>query len=209
MNPSIEELGDALRDWLREENLLPAVLAGYSLGFRVVLPLVLQHPELCRALLSVSGTAGLRSAEERQERAARDAQLAERLRHCERPEDLREFLRDWWQQPVFARRGEALFQQLAPLRQNHDPAIWAQILLAASPAHAPSHWQELRNFPHSVGLAYGAEDTKYQTLAKEMAAEFPQAQLFPLEKAAHDLLHDAPERLAQATYAWLQRTGLA
>ncbi len=205
-DPTIANLGTSVREWLSEMHVVPTVLAGYSLGFRVVLPLALATPSLCSALLAVSGTPGLVSPAEKAERLRRDEALAARLEAIDSPEALREFFRDWWKQPVFAPRSEWLFERLAPARLQLDPRQLASILLASSPAHSPDLRPALPAFQNPVGLACGACDTKYVSLAREMNAGFPNPTLMEFPDCSHDLLHEAPSALAHSTADWIKKT---
>jgi 2-succinyl-6-hydroxy-2,4-cyclohexadiene-1-carboxylate synthase len=207
--PTLARLGRAVLEWMVGEEIKPKVLAGYSLGFRVVLPLVLAQSQVCRALLAVSGTAGLRGQLERTERWERDRQMAARLAACSTEEAREEFFRDWWGQPIFAQRGRSLWQRLFSERRGHDLGYWAEVLLASSPANSPEHWADLAACEIPVALASGVEDTKYVRLASEMAQAFPDGRLLLLPDAAHDLLHDAPRALAQSTMEWLWEINLA
>jgi 2-succinyl-6-hydroxy-2,4-cyclohexadiene-1-carboxylate synthase len=206
--PTLARMGRAILDWMEVEDLQPQVLAGYSLGFRVVLPLVLEQPPLCRALLAVSGTAGLRGQTERAERWQRDQEMAARLSGCATEEERDEFFRAWWSQPVFGSRGANLWQRLIAERRGRDLGYWAEVLLASSPANSPEHWAELASCKTPAALACGLEDVKYGHLAAEMAQALPNGKVLRMADAAHDLLHDAPKALAQSAADWLRQINL-
>ena len=75
----------------------PPVVVGYSLGARLGFGLLARHPRRVRALVAVSGSAGLSSEAERRDRRRRDASLIALLER----DGLAAFLRVWEAQPLF------------------------------------------------------------------------------------------------------------
>ena len=75
----------------------PRFVAGYSLGARVGLVLLTQHPELFAGAVLVSGRPGLSDVAARASRRAADAELAAVLRR----DGLHAFLDSWEKNPLF------------------------------------------------------------------------------------------------------------
>ena len=75
-----------------------ADVVGYSMGARLALQLVIDHPAAVRSLVLESPSAGIADAEERARRRAADERLADRL---EEP-GLDAFVDAWESQPLFA-----------------------------------------------------------------------------------------------------------
>ena len=84
------------------------VPVGYSMGGRLALYLALTHPDRCRALVVESGSPGLASEQERENRRQWDEAKASELER----QGLDAFLEAWYQQPLFHSigRNEARFR---------------------------------------------------------------------------------------------------
>jgi 2-succinyl-6-hydroxy-2,4-cyclohexadiene-1-carboxylate synthase len=173
-----------------------AGLAGYSMGGRLGLRVVLDFPERFPVFVGVSTTAGLE--EGRAERLAADRLLAERLRCCD-AEGFETFLREWWGLPVFEspNRTDEGLQEFLASRLRNDPRLLAECLEVLSPGILPPLWERLPEYPGRALLVAGACDAKYARLAERMAGAFQFGTSEILPDCGHRILEEDPEGLAR------------
>lgn len=176
--------------------MLPAGgdLLGYSMGGRIALQLVLDHPGKVRRLVLVSCNAGIRDARERQERQARDEHLADILDQ----DGLGPFVA-WWENTPALRPARPLprtvEEALRSRRLNQDPHGLADALHCLGAGAMPDLWPRLGGLRLPVLLIAGAADARYVGLMGEMAKLIPGARLAVVPDAGHAVHREQPERL--------------
>lgn len=140
--------------------------AGYSMGGRLALYLALRHPRRVERLLLESASPGLATEDERAARRAADEKLAQRLETG----DLREFVEDWYRQPLFATlaRDEPLLRRTIEERLQNDPRELSCSLRAMGTGSQPPLWEELPSLSVSTLAVAGEEDVKFVAIAREM-----------------------------------------
>jgi 2-succinyl-6-hydroxy-2,4-cyclohexadiene-1-carboxylate synthase len=154
------------------EQGLRAVYVGYSMGGRLALRLALDRPELVRALVLVSSTAGIADEQARTERIITDEALAESVER----DGVDAFLERWLAQPLFA----GVPPDAPGLRERrglsaHYLAHCMRILGAG--AMEPM-WDRLGELRMPIALVTGRGDAKYDKLALTM-----------LERLRGDVVH--------------------
>lgn len=187
---------DALQEALDALTRGPVQLAGYSLGARVALGLVARDPERIERAVLVSVNPGLDDAAARSERRAADARWAALLRTG----GLDAFLAAWEAQPLFASQralDPARRAGQSALRLAHDPEQLARSLELLGLAEMPAYGTALPRVTVPVTFAAGTLDTKFAALARAAAASVPGARLELVDGCGHNLVLEAPERLAQ------------
>jgi 2-succinyl-6-hydroxy-2,4-cyclohexadiene-1-carboxylate synthase len=191
----VEELA-RLSAWARHEGFRRGVIAGYSLGARLALGLALRFPELCSHLVLISGTAGLTEDSERATRREADDALAQRLESFDVPA----FVEFWEQLPLFESQralGAATLAEQRGIRLGHTALPLAHALRCLSLGRMPNFWPELSSLGCSVTLLVGERDAKFRRLNAEIHACCPKARLVSVPDAGHNLLLEAPERVAE------------
>lgn len=173
----------------------PWRLAGYSLGARVALGLLVHSPGrfLIAALVGVNP--GLRSENERRERAVWERGWARVLRD----EGMDEFLNKWEAQPLFATQRdlpEAQRAALRAVRRSHDPEGLARALEVSGLAAMPNYWPVLGGIKVPVRLVVGEHDAKFRLLAEDAVRRFSNARLHIVPGAGHNVPLEAPEAMA-------------
>jgi len=169
-----------------------AVVAGYSMGGRVALHLALRHPGRVAGLVLISALPGLRTAAEREQRRALDAERARRLLA-----DPGAFLSEWYAARLFdpidtPSRAALVADRLAHAR----PDGWARALVGLSVGAQPWHGDRLREIRTPVAVLAGAEDAKFSSIARAMAGASGFAcTLAP--RAGHALLAERPDVVAE------------
>lgn len=170
----------------------PAFLAGYSLGGRLALGLLVRHPELFAAAALVGAHPGLASAEERAARRAADERWAELLE----ADGLDAFLDAWQAQPIFATQSHGERAELRRLRRGLDPRALAGAMRALGLGSMPDRRPRLAAIETPVTLVAGERDAKFRVLGAEMAAKLPRAALRLVPGCGHNPLLEAPGALA-------------
>ena len=163
---------------------------GYSMGGRLALQLALDHPQLVRALVLVSASAGVADPVARAARAEEDERRAEDIR----TRGVRAFLADWLAQP--------LFSTLAPADRMVDARVGAmdperlarQMTRLGQGAMAPL-WDRLAELRMPVTIVVGRADTRYRELGHVMADRIARAELVEVA-GGHAVPLEQPAELA-------------
>jgi len=180
----------------RLEALAPAgvVIAGYSMGGRLALALAVRRPERVRRLVLVSAGPGLARAEERAERRAADAALADRIERI----GLEAFAREWAAQPLFADQPVAVAALAHEDRVRRSAAGHAAQLRGLGTGVMPPLWERLGELAMPVALVVGERDAKFRAIAARMAERLPNARVIVVGGAGHAVPLEQPEAVAAA-----------
>jgi 2-succinyl-6-hydroxy-2,4-cyclohexadiene-1-carboxylate synthase len=176
---------------LRTLGIIRSHLVGYSMGGRLALYLAVNHSEMCGRVIMESSSPGLRTEQERTDRRAHDEKLAQALL----TEGVDQFLRNWYAQPMFASlRASAQFEGVMLRRKQNDPSGPARSLRMMGTGSQPSLWKELNSVSVPLLFLAGERDTKFATLAREMASVCPVGRAEVVEGLGHALHFEAPNR---------------
>lgn len=193
---SFEAAVDALASVLDELWDGPVPVLGYSLGARLGYGLAVRHRARVARLVAVGGHPGLETPDARATRRDWDAAWSARLRE----EGLEGFLEAWRALPLFASQGALpahVQARQARLRRGHDPRRLADALDQLSLAKMPCWREGLRRFARPLDLVVGGRDEKFCGLLAPLARSLPGARLWRLPSAGHNVLLEAPDRLAR------------
>jgi 2-succinyl-6-hydroxy-2,4-cyclohexadiene-1-carboxylate synthase len=186
-------------DYLAEHFLrpcrAPVLLVGYSLGGRVALGLAAHYPELVARVLVIGAHPGLESAVARAERRQDDERWCALLE----AEGIRAFVSAWEQQPLFENQlglPRDLVARRHAERLAHDPRGLARALRALGLGAMPPLTAALARAERPLHLVTGELDTKFTSLAAELAQRLPCARTTVVRGAGHDVLLEQPEVLA-------------
>jgi 2-succinyl-6-hydroxy-2,4-cyclohexadiene-1-carboxylate synthase len=170
-----------------------AVLAGYSLGGRLVLRAALRDPARYAGLVTIGATAGLEDAAERSARRDADQQLAAWMEGA----SIEDVVGVWERQPLFADQSEALIEEQRAGRLSHDPADLATLLRSAGQGSLEPVWGELATLEPPLLAIAGARDERYREVAQRMAASAPRGRAAVVEGAGHAAHLQRPEAVAR------------
>ncbi len=203
---SLEFIAEQIAQSL-DEDAGGTIVIGYSMGARVALSLALRNPELLRALILESPSAGIAEESERQQRAEKDARLAAMIRE----EGMESFLERWYSIPLFEslRRKPlklAALKEKILLRQQQEQA--AYMLEKLSPGRAPNYWPELFKLQLPTLLIAGELDTKFSDSAREMAEVLPQATLKIIKDTGHNIHLEKPEVFLETIRQFLAKQNM-
>lgn len=173
----------------------PRLIAGYSMGARVALGLVVTRPALFEAAVLIGVHPGLADDAARSERQSLDAARARQLR----TEGIQSFVGRWEKQPLFETQrtlsNQALERQRA-IRLGHDPEGLARALEVLGLAQMPDYGPKLAGTPIPVVLMAGSLDSKFADLARTAAGRRGPVRARIIEGAGHNLLVEAPGEVA-------------
>ncbi len=175
----------------------PAHLAGYSLGGRLALGLLICRPDRYAQATLISARDGLSEERERAARREGDAAWARRLRE----QGLEPFLDAWEAQPIFASQAALSPERRAAwraLRLRHDATALSVGLGPLSLGAMPDYTGPLSRLAVPLRLVSGELDPKFCALAARLCEHLPSAHALVLPGAGHNLPLEAPEALARA-----------
>ncbi len=174
----------------------PVHLAGYSMGARLALGLLVRHQELFAAATLIGVHPGLEPAE-RTRRAASDEALARRIE----ARRIADFVDRWQQLPLFAsqdRLPAAIRERQRVQRLRHRPAGLALALRTLGPGSMPDYRPQLAELDLPIRLLAGASDDKFCHVARAMARSLPQGSVEIVPGAGHNLILEAPHAVTAA-----------
>ncbi len=143
-----------------------AVYVGYSMGARLCLRSAVDNPGLVRALVMVSGSPGLRDAEERASRRRADEDLARRIER----DGVERFISWWLSTPMFETLGDERAQAVERVRSNSVERLTHQIRQLGQGAQEPL-WDAIAGLSVPVALVTGRADVRYDKVAQDMLRE--------------------------------------
>lgn len=155
----------------------PSFLAGYSMGGRIALYLALRYPHLFKKAVVISGSPGLKTENERQERIKSDALLASKIET-----DFEKFLTDWYDLPLFATlKHHPSFPEVFEARKRNRPDQLATALRTLGTGSQPSLWEELPDCRIPLTFFVGEKDPKYVEIGRRMVnlSSFCDIEIFP------------------------------
>lgn len=175
-------------------------VAGYSLGARLALQLVVEHPQVVTRAVLVSGTPGIVDECGRRQRRNADEGLARRLEKS----GLDAFLDDWHRLPLFeALREHPRFPEVLAKRRRNDPLLLARSLREMGTGSQPSQWGALPGLRVPLLFLAGERDEKFTDIAFDAVARCPVAEAVVVRGRGHSLIEEDPERVAQEIAGFL------
>jgi len=169
-------------------------LMGYSMGGRIGLHVALAAGDRVERLMLIGASPGIADEGERSARRRADEELAGEIERS----SIDEFARQWARTPVLAGLPTALLDAAQADRLRSTPAGLARALRGLGTGALPSLWERLGELSIPVTLVVGERDSKFQTIAVEMARRMPQAEVVVAPGAGHAVHLEAPEAIARA-----------
>jgi 2-succinyl-6-hydroxy-2,4-cyclohexadiene-1-carboxylate synthase len=184
--------------------LAPAIVVGYSFGARVALRLAIDRPEVVRALVLESPSAGIEDPAARARRRDEDARLADAIER----DGIEAFVDSWWDTaPVFAAEHElptATRRRLRSQRlRNRPTGLAASVRGAGQGAMDPMH-DRLPAIVAPTLVVAGSLDPIGTTRAREVAGCLPDARLAVLDGAGHAPHRETPAAFRRTVLDFLQ-----
>ncbi len=178
----------------------PRLVAGYSMGARLALGLILGHPSLFAGAVLIGVHPGLSDSSAREERRALDRDRARRLRD----DGLEAFVSEWERLPLFETQQSlprALVDRQRAIRMSHEADGLAHALEVLGLAEMPDYGPALRRSSTPTIVMAGDRDSKFRDVAAALGARHPSLEPRIIEGAGHNLLVEAPRAVAEALLA--------
>lgn len=174
-----------------------ATYIGYSLGARVVLHALINQPSAVQQAVVVSGTAGLATSVERDERVAADELLAQRIEAI----GVEAFVDEWLALPLFADVPLAANQRRERLT-NTVHGLATSLRLCGQGTQTPL-WNEFVRITTPLLAIAGSRDAKYVAHARRLATTAKHATLRIIPDAGHAAHLVAPHLVADEIIHWI------
>lgn len=191
-----EDEADRLAVVVRDAGFAGSRLAGYSMGGRVALALLVRHPDLFAAATLIGANPGMTNAGDVEARAAEEEEWARLLER----EGVPTFVAAWEALPLWGTQ-DALDPAAVALqrriRLSHDPAGLARAIRALGLAAMPDYRPLLGDVAVPVDLVVGEHDTKFRALAAEMDSLLPRSRVLVVERAGHNVVLERPGAVAR------------
>jgi len=170
---------------------------GYSLGARDVLHAMVEHPDMVKSAVSLSGTAGIEDRTERHQRRESDEQLAEHILHI----GVEAFVDEWLAQPLFTDLPRT--QAQVPERLSNTPTGLASSLRLCGQGATTPMWDAIARCRIPVLAMAGSRDTKFVALARRIATLSTHGRLAIIAEAGHSAHLEQPEVVAREIGYWI------
>lgn len=170
------------------------VLAGYSLGGRLALHVLLDRPQLWHRVLIISAHPGLKSEDERGQRLEHDLNWKQRCL----TQTFESTLQEWNQQPVL---------QDSPEAENRAPELqeWQNEIASAFDGWSLGNQRNLLPDLGPVACCglwlTGADDAKFVDLAQHALTSLPGFTGSLVPGAGHRILHEASAATRQLLFS--------
>lgn len=191
-----EDCVDLLARQVRSAFPPETCVAGYSMGARVALGLLIRHPGLFAEACLVGVNPGIGTEEERRERKRWEGKWVDLLTEG----SIDRFVDEWERLPLFATQNTFSYNRLQEQRKTrlrHDPLCLAASLRSLGLAGMPDYRPNLREISIPVRFITGERDDRFLAIARESARSIPNALRSEIPKTGHNPLLENPEALAR------------
>jgi 2-succinyl-6-hydroxy-2,4-cyclohexadiene-1-carboxylate synthase len=191
-----EEVVDALAAAFRELHPGPWRMAGYSLGARVALGLLVHFPELWADAVLIGVNPGLEDGPSRLARLDEDARRARVLRE----RGIGAFVEEWERLPLLAAQAglpAAVTAAQRAQRLAHDAEGLARSLEVLGLGAMPDWWPALPGIRVAVSVVVGECDTRFAPLAARAVGLLPAGELVVVPGVGHNVVLEAPGAVSQ------------
>ncbi len=180
---SFDSLAEDLASFIDDTFTKPPVIVGYSMGGRIALYTALKYPEKVDSLVLESSTAGISDGFERKKRLLKDTQIGELLFKS----DMRDFLIDWYKQPVFAYLANhpGLVDRIIEKKSNGEPESLSKVVVVLSPGNQYPLWGKLSEWIKPTLIIAGSADAKYYEIGQRLNDAIKNSRLEIIPGAGH------------------------
>lgn len=188
----VEEV-DRIAAWTLERTASPVHLAGYSLGGRIALGLLVRHPSLISSATIIGAHPGL-EPDQRSARVDQDESWAAMLEH----QGLPAFLDAWEKLPLWSTQGTvdpAIAEEQRRWRRSHDATGLAWALRTLGLGRMPSWREHLPRIDQPTTFIAGDADPKFSLLAESMAGLTRCGRFLSFPRCGHNVVLEQPDAL--------------
>ena len=177
-----------------------ATYIGYSMGARLCLHAALQHPRQVKALVLISGTAGIEDPEQRLQRRTSDEKLADHIEQV----GAEAFITEWLSRPMFSNLNSTP-SDILDRNRNTATSLATSLRLAGTGAQQ-SLWGSLHLLDMPVLLIAGEQDEAFCNNAKRMKKLIGEnATVAIVNNSGHSVHLEQFEDCAKIIMNWLEQ----
>ena len=185
---TFEEEIDRVARLVEERGFEGAHVAGYSLGARVALGMLVRHPELVSSATLIGVNPGIEIEAERAERVRADEVWARLLEE----QGIERFALEWEALPLFATQSPEQKASERARRMKHDPRELARSLRVLGLGAMPNYWGSLAFLGMPIRLMAGGRDTKFASIAERMLPRLSRGSITIVPDAGHNVVLEDP-----------------
>ena len=178
-----------------------AHLVGYSMGGRVALSLLINHPALFSSASLIGVHPGLSKKREHAERIKLEHGWIQKLRD----DGIESFVEYWEQYPLFESQNQLgvetlINQRILRLSQKEEGLMRAIEVLGLS--SMPNYELKASEIQVPVEVLVGEYDHTFQNRGELLAAMIPQGEMLIIEATGHNVVLERPDVVAQQINSW-------
>ncbi|MCG1009412.1 2-succinyl-6-hydroxy-2,4-cyclohexadiene-1-carboxylate synthase [Salinicoccus sp. ID82-1] len=189
---TMDTIGDGIQAILDALSIPKVNIMGYSMGGRVALSFIVNHPESVERAILESSSPGIASSSDRESRLLTDRRRADRING-----DYGSFIDEWETLPLFNSQkqlSDTLHAEQRANRLAQIPKEVADSLLKYGTGVQPAYWDRLPDINMPVLLVVGERDEKFRAINATMADRLPDARFEIIEGAGHNVHMESPEK---------------
>jgi 2-succinyl-6-hydroxy-2,4-cyclohexadiene-1-carboxylate synthase len=200
-NITISSIGNQIANYSNKWFSSPPTVIGYSMGGRIAIDSVINHPKSFASVIIESSNPGIISKEDRTDRLQLDKERAREMGKL----DLYEWLSNWYQMPLFAslNNNPSLRRKLISSRIQNDLVLVRKIIVELSPGKQPHLWDKLSTINMPTLLLAGELDAKYQNILSNMQKRIRPATLKVISGTGHNIHLESPDEFTAAIKSFL------
>lgn len=203
----MENAASDLIEILDQLGIAQVDLLGYSMGGRLALLFTILYPNRVRKLILESSSPGLSSAEERETRKMKDAELAEFIRG----KGMEIFVNYWEDIPLFStmkRLPQEVRKTIRRQRLANNPVGLSNSLEGMGTGAQPHVWDRLHLLQNEVLLLTGDMDEKFCRIAERMSREIKNCEWITIKNSGHTNHVEEKEKFGTIVSEFLTKEGL-
>jgi 2-succinyl-6-hydroxy-2,4-cyclohexadiene-1-carboxylate synthase len=202
VRPTSDSVAEVMRLAMGGRQGRKAALLGYSLGGRVALDFACRHQELLSCLILEGASPGIELGVEREERRARDDELADEIER----RGVEWFVDRWQETPLFATQKELPSQAFEAIRRDrlsNSARGLAMSLRGAGTGEMVPLWDEIEDLRIPVLLVVGRRDPKHAEIGEAMRRMIPGSVVAKVDGAGHGVHVEKPEEFVDIVERFL------
>lgn len=193
--PPYRSWDDAIAGIARSlSRLAPCAIAGYSMGARIALGLLIAHPSMFTRATLIGGSPGLPNDKERLVRRASDEAWALLIEE----RGVGAFADAWKAQPnlrIASQVPHDRMESMERVRREHSQAGLAWAMRTLGLGAMPDLFPRLGEIQQPVRLVAGSEDKKFCTLADRMLPQLKNGQVTIVPGSGHNVVLERPDEV--------------